>query len=867
MRQTEIDTSQKNINLETVENCNLLCKLILDYMDTDKCTIQRLEGESFRIVYPPGSFINHKDTNYELTYAYFFYPSRHSIDGQKYDLEINLYHGNFIDSSDTKTGMVAHTHYHNDDDDTNLHKHFHYHLPADTERPHPNTNTNTDPNNKNIITCLMYNKGKHDGSDLNIFFNQFVHHPKFRSLANTISDEKEIQVHDHWSIEKLYPKKRSFFIYDDKPDDSASSKNTYVVFDTVQTISKELIDRLYVRGIKDSTNDNFDISSSDSFVLDTPDRVMYRKNIEVITDAAYKKSMRAQIKDLLSLTRMSTYKPSSRTSREYNEIGDSIIDSYVNGDNVGFFQDENKSKEISKMWDLYGRDNSTQIETDDLAGLDKKDLELNSDVAQKFNYVENIQNSNQFTAPVLLTNPDTRYLYHTNTEDYPTNTSDYLVKRRALSKLFTIWLNWDDNLDDFNRGTPTKDVSILGPNYIDSSNLNTSESLFPRMLIFFKIIILKFLVSGNENDIQSWLSDRLFDVSSESTGKKERNINFIKTNFPDLVQEINTKIQEDGFETIATEGRSFDFAQNLEENEFFRSAEAVKRLYSPATEGNYKNFMSKNGITNFDKLKEFFQTLSDGAHLLEHLCLDDERARTLNLRVLFEDIDGRWKEDNNVSSSMMETLNSMNDLSFKTKEKLINDTSYRNILSNTNYFDGNKFVFVKMGKKLERTISNEECQPWLSNQVHYEGDLWKFWEKNIKVGHDERFTWDKLTPDYKQKIRDGLIRWDEDLSKWKTHQQCRNPGNRAAAPWCYTKNPNKRWEYCQKPYYSTILGKIILFLIFISVGVIAFFTIKTLFLHEYPMRFVEKLTGGKMASTETFGTAPTAPAVPTAGAK
>ena len=83
---------------------------------------------------------------------------------------------------------------------------------------------------------------------------------------------------------------------------------------------KELIDRLYVRGIKGT--DNFDISKSSNFDIKTPDRVMYRKNIEVITDAAYKRSMRAQIKDLLSLTRMSTYKPSSRTSREYNEIGD-----------------------------------------------------------------------------------------------------------------------------------------------------------------------------------------------------------------------------------------------------------------------------------------------------------------------------------------------------------------------------------------------------------------------------------------------------------------------------------------------------------------------------------------------------------------
>ena len=39
--------------------------------------------------------------------------------------------------------------------------------------------------------------------------------------------------------------------------------NTFVVFDTVQTISKELIDRLYVRGIKGT--DNYDISKEFKF--------------------------------------------------------------------------------------------------------------------------------------------------------------------------------------------------------------------------------------------------------------------------------------------------------------------------------------------------------------------------------------------------------------------------------------------------------------------------------------------------------------------------------------------------------------------------------------------------------------------------
>ena len=484
MTETAIDTSQKNINLETVENCNLLCKLILDYMDTDKCVIERLENQSFRIVYPEGSFINHKDTNYELTYAYFFYPSRHSIDGQKYDLEINLYHGNFIDgtnNNDKKTGMVAHTHYHNDDTDTNLHKHFHYHLPEDTELPHQNTNT--DPNNKNIITCLMYNKGKHDGSDLNIFFNQFVHHPYFRSFANLTSGEKEIQVHDHWSIEKLYPKKRSFFIYDDN-----NTGNTFVVFDTVQTISKELIDRLYVRGIKGT--DNFDISKSSNFVLQTPDRVMYRKNIEVITDAAYKRSMRAQIKDLLSLTRMSTYKPSSRTSREYNEIGDSI-DSYVNGDNVGFFANEDKSKEISKMWDFYAKDYGQELTLDLFEPGEHNKIQLNAEYIKKYKYSEKILAYSGFV------NPDSpwNFLRVTRENNVKKPVEDYFTQREALVNLFNRWNSWNEEFTlngQIYKWPEKENISMIG-----------RDELFKNMFDFYGLLIAKFIVNNKSDGIRT----------------------------------------------------------------------------------------------------------------------------------------------------------------------------------------------------------------------------------------------------------------------------------------------------------------------------------------------------------------------------
>ena len=73
----KINENTNNINLATVEDCNLLCKLIIDYLDTDKITLTKTTGADahFKIEYPSGSFINYRDTSYEVTNVYFFYPS------------------------------------------------------------------------------------------------------------------------------------------------------------------------------------------------------------------------------------------------------------------------------------------------------------------------------------------------------------------------------------------------------------------------------------------------------------------------------------------------------------------------------------------------------------------------------------------------------------------------------------------------------------------------------------------------------------------------------------------------------------------------------------------------------------------------
>ena len=384
-----------NINLSTVEDCNLLCKLIIDYLDTDEITITKNDGAAaagaaagayFKIKYPPGSFINYRDTSYEVTNVYFFYPSRHSIDGVRYDLEINIYHG----VHDSR-GLVAHSQYHEHGitGDLKRHKHFHYdeHHNKDATGG-TNEKTETDKTDtKNIITCLLFNKGKHSGDDVNIFFNQFVH----KNFKNLSTSEAKINTHENLTLDQIYPKKRSFFMYDDDSS-GASKKDTIVVFDTIQTISKEILDRLYLRGIK-GTNGDLSLSKKLFGNMKNLLNIKYRTNVELITDPAYKKSKRAQIKDLLSLTRMSTYVPSHKTSKEYHRESENIIKSFSGGENTGYLISEPKAKRLSKMWEDYGRDYPEEKKFSDIKTSDShpsyKNVILNNDTANQYKYLEN----------------------------------------------------------------------------------------------------------------------------------------------------------------------------------------------------------------------------------------------------------------------------------------------------------------------------------------------------------------------------------------------------------------------------------------------------------------------------------------------
>lgn len=353
---THIESRLKNINIDGVENCNLLCKLIIDYEATSNCIIKKgkyksVSGEQTTteytyLEYPEGSFINYRDTSYEVTRIVFFQPSRHTIDNERFDFEVNIYHGTFEDETDpnNRKGIVSHAHYKSDDKNHNTYnKDYHYHTNSSSENIHDSDYLNINQNN--IVSCILFNISDHQGTNSNVFFNQFINNFDFKNDKISGSNPLKINTHSTWSLNDLLPKRRSFFMYEDE-----TKKNTYLVFDSINSIDKGIVDILKHHIYEKIIGDN-------DIPMDGNHNILYKNNIEVITDEKYKKHMREQIKLLLGIhrTSMRLNKPSG-TSKDYNDESSKL---YQKTTGSGLYRDfqyeEEQAKNLIKEWHEWGK--------------------------------------------------------------------------------------------------------------------------------------------------------------------------------------------------------------------------------------------------------------------------------------------------------------------------------------------------------------------------------------------------------------------------------------------------------------------------------------------------------------------------------
>jgi len=149
----DIDTEQ------TIE-CRTLCKVV-PRIKPSKCFIN-YKNKTISVKFDTGSYTEYEGVLYELKEATIHTPSLHTIDGQKYDLEICLVH-KLTDNSNDNAGVVL---------------------------------------------CCLFEAGPHFGSP-----EQFISQIIYNIPTEEIDYDKEVKVSEDWGALLLIPKESGYFSY------------------------------------------------------------------------------------------------------------------------------------------------------------------------------------------------------------------------------------------------------------------------------------------------------------------------------------------------------------------------------------------------------------------------------------------------------------------------------------------------------------------------------------------------------------------------------------------------------------------------------------------------------------------------------
>lgn len=188
-----------DIKRNKVESCSTLCQLKLDYKPS-KCNVI-VQNEVITIRYDSGSYAYFNDDVFELMEAKIHVPSMHMLDGDHYDMEIDLYHCKSVDTMVSSSGGI-----------------------------------NTSCPDGGLIVGIFVQSGVEFGQSAE-WFNQFLNKVPIPETLNNDPIEKSIPVSPRWNIKDILPKNKSFYTYKgSRPYPPCDENWTWVVFQDYVTI-------------------------------------------------------------------------------------------------------------------------------------------------------------------------------------------------------------------------------------------------------------------------------------------------------------------------------------------------------------------------------------------------------------------------------------------------------------------------------------------------------------------------------------------------------------------------------------------------------------------------------------------------------
>jgi carbonic anhydrase len=734
-----------NINTKTVQECSTLCNLEINYKP-GKCRIDKYEDNLIRMIHDEGSYIKFGENNYELKFIFFHTPGNHLIDGKNSHMEINFYHG-IMEELDIKRVEEA-----RNIKIKNKHNHKHYHAHTDGLE-----DNNLNGRKKGVVLSVMVDVDHSDdnqtrGTKPNICLSQFIHTDAFRDLKPD-EDPIEINVGKKWSIEQLLPEKKAFYTYNGSIAMPPCTENyAWVVFDEHISIISEYLKMFRIIGNPKGNREAHPLN--DRMIFFNPNVKVVEKEIEDEDKSSFIEKRLSPIRIMYD----------NRAGSEYRVRADYVINKYMNGDNVGWHNDQTKLQDITTDWDKASKIGYDEIQVSDMTEL------RNSTTVTNFEAGSNSPN----LSDVVLD----YYIY--NSMDY----LDYYINNILVE------------------GSVATTIPVFDEYHKKVINmLNAGGSIFKNIYV------------ENGKDYQTDIDEvaKNFDMSQ---GTHQNNI-------CDYLYRNN----ESSFEPKTGDDLTiWQLDPSRPNNKVLKSdVEFVLNYFSGSD--------SPPSVKGIDGNNVYRKVLLYILYCWNQTTNGGEITQAMEIL------------DNN-------TEDSLKDLRKQIMYKLLYDF-YENPATKPVIFR------VKKGE-LSNTIDGDQCQTWGSNSTHYEGNLLEFWKDPLKM-NSEGYEFGNMTPQLKEAAKDGLLIFKD--GKFKPHNKCRNPGNEDGAPWCYTKNPKVRWQYCAIPDFTSKNRYWILIIVFLMLIILSIFLVKLIFRNEYFSEIVAKITGGKVTSQTVTGSM-SAPEVP-----
>ena len=357
-----------NINTKIIQQCNTLCNLEINYKPT-KCKIEKYEDNLIRLVHDEGSYIKYGENNYELKYVFFHTPSNHTIDGASSHMEINFYHGIMEDMDIERVEKARNIKI------KNKHNHNHFHAHTDGMED----NSNMYGKKKGVVLSVLVNidtKNETKGTKPNIFFSQFIHTDAFRDIK-VGEDYTLIDVGEKWSMNLLFPKKRSFYTYNGSiAMPPCTEQYTWVIFEEQIYIIEEYLDLIRSIG---NPKGNRNIHPLNNRVIHFNPNVKIEKIVEEENDKE------SYIDRKLSPIRI-TY--DNRAGGEYKARASFVINKYSGGENTGWMTDGAKLKNIAVDWEETSKIGYKEKLVSDINEDDYEHIVFDYYTYNDFNYLE-----------------------------------------------------------------------------------------------------------------------------------------------------------------------------------------------------------------------------------------------------------------------------------------------------------------------------------------------------------------------------------------------------------------------------------------------------------------------------------------------